>query len=159
MDCIFLRMATRSCRHNQIGEGRKPTWHLTCLTENGTCTFAVGHRSTESSLAVKRELLHEVITPCSAWITMNHKSFLTFLVALGCILHCLTPYSWVKAQKYFGSEQIYLISPKCLTSKQWHNTWLILSAPPNNARKTAYTYFSHSQQNIVSSLAHRLLSI
>lgn len=94
----------------------KPTRHSTYLTENGTCTPALGHRSVESLLAVRRELLYEVITPCSAQITLNHESLLIFLVALA-VHSLLNSLLLVKAQKYFGSEQIYLISPKCPISK------------------------------------------
>lgn len=79
--CIFPGM-TRSCLQTQQTQKGKqnphdiqPVWQ-----KNGTCTLAVGHRSTDSSLVVWENFW--MITPYSAWITLNHEPLLIFLVAL-----------------------------------------------------------------------------
>lgn len=117
-DCIFLWMATRSGLQTQLNQRGKqnphdiqPAWqkmgpaHL--LWDTGAQS---PHQQQKENFCMKRSPVAQLK---SLWI-MN-PSWPSWLLWL-CI-HCWTPYSWVNAQKYFGSEQIYLISPKCSISK------------------------------------------
>lgn len=87
----FIRIASSEwqqeavCRHSQIREGSKT--HMIFNLPESKWDLHSSCGKAESSLGVKRELLHVVITPCSAQITLNQEILLTFLVSLA--LHSL----------------------------------------------------------------------
>lgn len=115
----FIRIASSEwqqeavCRHSQIREGSKT--HMIFNLPESKWDLHSSCGKAESSLGVKRELLHVVITPCSAQITLNQET-LNLPGFSGSSFIAELP-TRVKAQMYFVSEQIYLTSPKCSISK------------------------------------------